>query len=36
MKKMTCQRCGHTWIPRIDDVKVCPKCHSYRWNEKKG
>ena len=30
-----CKRCGHRWIPRVDDVKVCPRCHSYEWNEEK-
>ena len=30
-----CQKCLHEWIPRIKDVRVCPKCHSYRWDQPK-
>jgi ribosomal protein S27AE len=30
---LTCQRCGHAWIPRQDKVWVCAKCHSPKWNE---
>jgi hypothetical protein len=27
---ITCQRCGHTWVPRQEDVRICPnkKCRS--------
>ncbi len=34
-----CERCGHTWTPRKEDVpKVCPnqKCHSPWWNKKRA
>ena len=27
------KKCGHEWIPRKKKVVVCPKCHSYKWNE---
>jgi Zn finger protein HypA/HybF involved in hydrogenase expression len=27
--------CNHEWIPRKKKVVVCPKCHSYKWNEDK-
>jgi len=33
--KLKCKRCGHEWIPKIEDVKQCPKCKSARWNEYK-
>ena len=33
MKKYKCLRCGHTWIPRIDNVVLCPWCKSKYWNE---
>lgn len=33
MKKLKCKRCGHSWIPRQDSVRMCPKCKSYFWNE---
>jgi len=33
IKKLTCLRCNHEWIPNTDKLpKVCPKCHSPYWN----
>ncbi len=29
--RLTCKRCGHTWIPRIEDVVQCPKCKTARY-----
>jgi len=31
--KVKCKKCGHEWIPRTDDVRLCPKCHSVRWDK---
>jgi predicted Zn-ribbon and HTH transcriptional regulator len=36
-----CERCGHEWVPRINQPpRVCPKCKSPYWDrprrEKKG
>ena len=28
---LECRKCGHEWIPRTENVVVCPKCHSYKW-----
>ncbi len=36
VKKLTCQRCGHPWYPRQDDVRMCPKCKSVRFDQRKG
>lgn len=33
MKELTCKRCGHTWIPRIDSPELCSKCKSKKWDE---
>ena len=35
VKKLRCKRCGHEWIPRKEDVRVCPnpKCHSVYWDK---
>lgn len=33
MKELTCKRCGHTWIPRIDNPIRCSKCKNKRWDE---
>lgn len=32
MNKLKCKRCGHEWVPRIDNPKVCGKCKSPYWN----
>jgi Zn finger protein HypA/HybF involved in hydrogenase expression len=29
---LTCLRCGHRWVPRQTDVRICPKCKSARWD----
>ncbi len=29
---LKCKKCGHEWTPRTDDVRVCPKCRSLRWD----
>lgn len=31
-KKLKCERCGHTWTPRKEDVRVCPFCRSSWWD----
>lgn len=32
--KCKCDKCGKDWITKSNDVpKVCPKCHSVKWNE---
>lgn len=31
-----CDRCGHTWLPRLkidEDPTICPKCKSAYWNK---
>jgi len=36
-KPLTCKRCGHEWVPRQVDVRICPKCKSPYWDvPKKG
>jgi len=32
---LKCSKCQHEWIPRKKKVYVCPKCHTYKWNDKK-
>ena len=31
-KQLTCKRCGHSWNPRVKEVRVCPKCHTPYWD----
>lgn len=26
--EIDCQRCGHHWIPKIPNVRICPECKS--------
>jgi len=33
---MKCSRCGWTWVPRVKKPKVCPGCHSVKWNVPKS
>lgn len=29
--KLKCQRCGYQWVPRVSEVKACPKCKNVLW-----
>jgi predicted Zn-ribbon and HTH transcriptional regulator len=31
VQSLTCQRCGHKWIPRQIDVRQCPSCKTTHW-----
>ena len=35
LNHLKCKKCQHIWLPRVDNVAVCPKCHSYKWKEEK-
>lgn len=26
--KVQCKRCQHKWVPRIPELRICPKCKS--------
>jgi len=30
--RLTCKRCGHTWIPRTAITRICPHCKSAYWD----
>ena len=30
--KLHCEKCGHDWVPRQEDVRICPKCKSARFD----
>ncbi len=32
---LTCKRCGHKWVPRIPDPRICPGCKHYKWDIEK-
>lgn len=38
LQKFTCERCGHSWIPRSEErPRSCPnpKCRSIYWDKPK-
>ena len=32
IQKLECMRCGHTWVPRKKEVRICPACKSAYWD----
>jgi len=32
LKELECKQCGHQWIPRVGEVRMCPKCKSTYWD----
>ncbi len=38
INSLSCKRCGHKWIPRKADIRICPSCKSPYWDrpKKKG
>lgn len=28
IKKIECLKCGHLWIPRKTEIRMCPKCKT--------
>jgi len=35
LKKLKCKRCSYRWIPRQEDVRLCPRCHSSYFDKEK-
>lgn len=33
LEKIVCRRCGHAWIPRKTEVRICPKCKSRHFDK---
>ena len=34
LQQLTCQRCGHQWLPRIfRTIRQCPGCGSRKWDQ---
>ena len=33
--QIECKRCGHRWIPRKVEIRICPKCKSPYWDKDK-
>ena len=34
IKKLLCEKCGHSWIPRTKVPLECPNCKTRSWNGK--
>jgi predicted Zn-ribbon and HTH transcriptional regulator len=32
IRTVKCERCGHKWAPRVENVKTCPSCRSPYWD----
>jgi len=32
---LDCKRCGHKWLPRQKEIRICPKCKSPYWDKEK-
>jgi predicted Zn-ribbon and HTH transcriptional regulator len=30
----TCEKCGHSWVSRLRNPKMCPNCKSVHWDDK--
>ena len=35
IKEKHCLRCGHDWLPRVEDPRECPRCKTPYWNVKR-
>ena len=35
-ERLECIKCGHTWIPRKTEVRLCPNCKTAYWDRPPG
>ena len=33
--RLECKRCGHVWIPKQEEVRICPHCKSPYWDKER-
>jgi len=33
LPRLHCRRCDYRWVPRLQDVRICPACKSARWDQ---
>lgn len=33
VRKISCKKCGASWIPRVSAPKKCPNCQSKKWDK---
>ena len=34
-ERQKCLRCNHEWLPRQEEIMICPKCKSPYWNKER-
>src|ERR1700690_2300683 len=32
LNRLHCYRCGHSWAPQKEEVRICPHCKSTLWD----
>jgi predicted Zn-ribbon and HTH transcriptional regulator len=35
VNELKCKRCGHLWVNRTREVRICPRCKSPYWDREK-
>jgi Zn finger protein HypA/HybF involved in hydrogenase expression len=35
LTRLRCKRCQHRWVPKQDEITMCPKCKSTLWHTKR-
>lgn len=35
MENKKCIKCGHEWIARMENPRMCPRCKNYNWDKAK-
>jgi hypothetical protein len=33
--QLTCKQCGHSWLPKAFQGKICPRCKSPYWDKER-
>lgn len=33
VNQLKCKRCGHVWVNRKVEVRICPRCKSAYWDK---
>ena len=34
--RLECKRCHHKWVPKKEEIRICPKCKSPYWDREKN
>lgn len=36
VRTVVCRRCGHKWVPRKKEIRICPKCKSAYFDKEEN